>query len=646
MHVPLLWLGRLFGWEMHILQKAGSSGIVERFLQQGWLNWVYVYNPRPVTSLAVRLAEQRFGGLQSDMARMLNSVASPEDIECIRLRQAVDGVFASSFLHYRACLFAGPADVGRVFVVTADSELWPHVAYADFALPSEVTEKVRKIGSLGLVRMEKRISAILLSFRFALTNSLRVLAAGIGSRPAPATRHFKCALKFNNPWHLKFKGARRHDFLVDGKLIRHEDIVYLFSFVPSSAEVARLGSANTVVLRDRLRIRSFLGLGWRMSEVVRLLGILIRTPFMRDAEKFFHGVQALFSGHLLLRSLEPEFKIDNFVYCNDESVDRIGANAVLRRNGVRTWCYPIAIGGPYLYDVEGSHWDTINPMWCYLNPDVWLAYNEAMSQCFAKQHQRVGQYMVIGNMFGALIDRTNGKDLGRIIDEARSEKQTDGKTVAEGSRLVAVFDTSYVDSEDVYSPVTSGIEFLKDLRAIARENPDIHFVFKPSKPRHVFRTNWRSTFSTVNTLEYGKILDQLVEMANWTELKDEIDPPDLIGLADLVITAPFSSPTADAISRGIPAIWYEAENRPRAYFYERMRGFVVMGRQALGDGIMDWKLTGVLPVAWRCRPQDVADTIDPFLDGGALSRFRAMLAGGAEADNHEGEDSPIRRVSL
>jgi hypothetical protein len=629
LHVPLLWLGRLLGWEMHILQKAGPPRIVARFLRLGWLRWVYVYNPRPLTSLAVRLAEQRFGGKQGGMDRLLRALALPEDIECIRLRQAVEGVFASSFLHYRACLFARPDAVRRVLVVTTDSDLWPHVAYSDFGLPAAVTGKVRNVGSLGLVRFEKWARTFLFALRFAMSNGLRVLATRIGSRrvPAAAPRHFKCALKFNHPWHLKFKGARRHDFLVDGKTVRHEDITYFLSFTPSAAETAQIGSANITLLRDQLRLDNFLGRRWDWRDVGGLLAILAAAPFMRDGARFFPGVQALFSGHLLMRSLKDKVAFDNFIYCNDESLERVGGNAVLRRSGVRTWCYPVAIGGPYLYDVEDSHWDTINPIWCYLNPDVWLAYNEAMSKSFARQHQRVGDYMVIGNMFGALTGQTKKGEIHRRIAEMAASTDAAKQGMDFSRRTVIVFDTSYIDSNDTYSPITTGINFLGALMEIAKAYPDINFIFKPSKTPLRYKSENNPMFATDNTRAYGRLCDQASSLKNWYSLSDEIDPPDLISIADLVVTAPFSSPTGDAISCGVPAIWFEPEARPRKYLFERLPGFVAMGKAELANGFETWSDTGAIPEAWKPHPKDIRAVIDPFLDQGALGRLRKVLTG-------------------
>ncbi|VUX54871.1 protein of unknown function [uncultured Woeseiaceae bacterium] len=227
--------------------------------------------------------------------------------------------------------------------------------------------------------------------------------------------------------------------------------------------------------------------------------------------------------------------------------------------------------------------------------------------------------MVIGNIFGEMISKVSTsvarKNLG-VCQESSSQ--------AFYTHVISVFDTTYVDVAEVHSTFEEAAEFLLDLIRLAQIKLNLFFIFKPSKCDEFFvgrNQIWASP------LKGKKIVDLRIELSqlpNVLVLGDSSDPVEVIAAADVVITACFSSTTADALSAGKAAFWYEAGDNTRGYPADRVKGLVAHGYDELETYLED----ALMPGHWEriSEQRSLRKFTDPYLDGLALSRLRNSIS--------------------
>jgi hypothetical protein len=104
------------------------------------------------------------------------------------------------------------------------------------------------------------------------------------------------------------------------------------------------------------------------------------------------------------------------------------------------------------------------------------------------------------------------------------------------------------------------------------------------------------------------------------------DPSWIIGMSDLTVGSPFTSPVIEAIGAGRKALFYDPLSRYYGNIYDSI-GLVAHGFDELSREVRRL-LDEIDTNQFMNSLKDGASLIvDPFFDGGALDRFRRLLTG-------------------
>ena len=387
---------------------------------------------------------------------------------------------------------------------------------------------------------------------------------------------FKYGISIPFPWATKFKGAREFTFLVDNKIIKKDETVFLVEY-PESKEFYQRYSNDSYNLIEALSVqktsnlfrRSTLRLDHDFPKVVRLL-------LAHKAVFFAHEtLVSLLINRISCSVTIAETPFKNYIYFNKEGRDQIAKNIFLKEQKTITHAYSQFIGGPYQFIDNDSVFDERNINYSFLNPDYYYLNNQTMADSMALHCQKSVKHKVIGNIFSEKIIEIRGD--AHYIEQLRCQYK-----IKNSQKVIGIFDTSYIEVEMHYSTYDEAQCFLKDVIKLAKSMPRYVFLFKPSKGENILL---KSYWADNKGVEVMRLRHEFNQLSNAIMLHDSTDVIDVVVASDVVFTNSFSSPTADALLAGIPAFWYQAKTDVSFSAYNQVPGLVVNGYENLSTQV-------------------------------------------------------------
>jgi polysaccharide biosynthesis PFTS motif protein len=292
-------------------------------------------------------------------------------------------------------------------------------------------------------------------------------------------------------------------------------------------------------------------------------------------------------------------------------------NVLIRRAGRQSWYFSLAIGGGYIYEGVG---DTTrhHRLWTYQNPDHFVLPSSQMVDYYRRHRQKVREYHEIGNIWSELVcTEARNADRGATLSRWF-------RAPVEGRKVVAWFDTTFVETENSGSSYSEAIEWYGHVLRLLDEDENLLAVIKPSKSEDYFldpKGEWSHPLGTAL-------------MQKWDALKGNPrvyfpgrlgDPAEVMAMSDLTVTFCFSSCTAEALGARKRAIWFEPGERWRNTPYGKDPLLVAHGYDELRLLVKQLLYDTSDAEYGRFLDERVRNLVEPFVDGRGLSRFREML---------------------
>ena len=104
----------------------------------------------------------------------------------------------------------------------------------------------------------------------------------------------------------------------------------------------------------------------------------------------------------------------------------------------------------------------------------------------------------------------------------------------------------------------------------------------------------------------------------------KVDVSDLVSVADMVISFPFTSTTFEALSVNKPAIWHDPMGYYRNTLYGKTGEVVTHSYEELKSKVLEIK--EMSPGNYQNPIPMNSPLMDPYRDGKAIDRFRKLLA--------------------
>jgi polysaccharide biosynthesis PFTS motif protein len=408
---------------------------------------------------------------------------------------------------------------------------------------------------------------------------------------------------------------RTVDFLVDGDKITKDNVIF-FADGPIAEEKRR-------VLTDK---------GYRIilaSDIVFDLKFLLRAGFKNVLSFVVYRVRSTlqdswFAGaglHFYYRcqlsaAFAEYFRPNFFIAYNDLSYGSTIRNIVLRQHG----CRSVFLMHSCNWTIgEDGKW-VPHRSFAYLLFDILVSWGE-METSYHKRHPgRFDEIWELGCLWSEHVRQVH--EDGSAWDKYSQGFFDQLSTKSRPDRIVAIMDTSItpalgLSEDDLYAFLLGCLEVVQDF-------PEVLFLYKPKNP-----------FSTMDALisplvhSYGErgrqLQETMVAKPNFVLLPGLFETSVVSGLADLTISACFTSPTVEAIGMGKKGLYFDPTLRFPQAFWNDIPGMVC---RDVGD--LKNRMQALL---YECDEDQYREylslylkQIDSYLDGYSISRLRQLLA--------------------
>jgi polysaccharide biosynthesis PFTS motif protein len=463
---------------------------------------------------------------------------------------------------------------------------------------------------------------------FSILGIIYKIALGLIVKPAKKEYRYAIAIK-NPSFQFKSVKSRTFDFILDHQDINKTNSCFVFLVPVAFAIKKRLRSdAYAYVDAQPMAVITAGNLSLNFSAGIRALGNISVVLSSAVCSIFFDNEFILFptcyllAEYLTWKVVSENYRFKNFITFNDEGMRHIARNIMLKHAGCMTWLYAHSSSLGYICasSIEGMkeycHW-----LWAYLFYDFYVAWNKRMIEYQRLHRQKIGRYVNIGCLWSTLVTTSDVKDARSFIYDLGGP----GKVLAQDSKVVSVFDTSFIDGVGSLFPVRHGIQFYLDMLKLLEEHKEFFMIIKEKKPARLYAQKDFLLYTGLHK-DFFEILDRLACHPRAMVTGSGADSSEIIKVSDLVITYAFSSSTVEALSCRKKAIFYDpAGTLGGDYYYNTIPGLVCHGYDEL-----DARATALLYSIDEKQYNQYLDekmlfSIEDYLDGKALDRFRDLL---------------------
>ncbi len=436
-------------------------------------------------------------------------------------------------------------------------------------------------------------------------NALFILQAVMNIKKQLTPMKYKFAISIISPFREFANDIRTVDFLVDGKKIKKEDVL----FVPI-AKIPDRGKRYLTENNFAMANMSFTG-DLNLFKKILLSSLYLFPNMFKEHTLNIISSMRLIKEFGIWSSFCKQYRVDKFVTYCDFNFAHIGRNILLDKNNVSTWYYTDTVNtSDALFPKEdGSSFR--HELWGFLYYDYFISWSDRHIRFMKMHHQKIKEYLNVGCMWAEHI-----KDIKN--DKIKSDflKVLHSNGYDSGLKTVSVFDCGYNNS--TITTYKDGIAFIEGVIRLLNDFQDIYVVFKEKKPHSHFK----------NEPEYNRIISLLNDLdahsrcfvTGYTG-----NPSEVIAVSSLVINFPFTSTAIEAMSSRIKAIYYDPTDKYKGTYYDNIPKLVMHSYDELKARVQE--------LLYRTSDNEYNDYLEnyvkgdmePFLDGSAITRFRELL---------------------
>lgn len=633
-HRPLVWWYLQRGRRVFVFDftyRLKRMPWLRRLINQERVQRVSIYPGLGADALAMEATEWLFPRyVTHPLIQALAKEFGHSEVEPLLKKALLDRVFRYCFIRLfleRHLRIAG--DGQRVLLVPSTFCAWDRqlLRWHDHPLGGvRIAGPVVRAWSALWNAIEERRLTLVLCVRSALRLAWAGFVQWVSRRPEPTSDVCTHLYAIDQPFQTKFQGVRTFNFLLDGQGITRENTGFLIHWSAEGSWMDKARAAGYRIIARRETTDPWRD--WhsppRRLKIQHWLRLVARTVWHIGGPAWLTETAAL--GALVGihdEILFARIRFTNYIYTNQDDVVQRWHNVMIRRAGGLSWCFTLSIGGAYLHwnaeALRNGHWRRDrHRYWAYQNPDFFVGQSRQLIEHHRQHHQRIQAYHSIGNLWSELVFRAEAQfGCGRLREQWFGER-------AQGRKIIAWFDTSFVEDEHATSTYTEAIAWYRDIERLLEEQDDLLAIIKPSKDEPYFIDE---------TSQWSHPLGHDL-MAIWRRLRrhprvyfagDAGDPQCIIAASDLTVTFCFSSVSAEALGARKRAIWYEPGERWRQTLYGAEPWLVAHGYDELRSLVRTLLYTVSDDEYAAYLDGKVRGLVEDHLDGQGLSRFRSLL---------------------
>ena len=418
----------------------------------------------------------------------------------------------------------------------------------------------------------------------------------------------------NSDWPLGNK-YRRFDFLVDNVYLTRANTLFCIEETISDSVKQKIldNNYNYVEIRELLRNADF--------------NYCKNTFFKSFLPSYMACLKNAFLEHLFIVQLCPEimfrfllwtrfenkYQICHYVTYNEHLPSDIIRNIILENQGVSTWLYAHSMGSNDFISKAG-HEEIMEKIWAYFHYDNYVVWGEKMKMYYQKHPHNIKNFHKLGCLWSEHVRIIKEQGLANDTLKALCRKFVESNTCPP-RKIIGVFDGSTGD--DAPLTETDLMVFINGILQILEDYPGFGVIFKKK------RSYKKISLWSPNLVEFYKKIENHPRCYLTDEL--DSDPSETIAASDLVISAPFTSPSIESLSAKKRAIYFDATGRFRDTYYDQLPKFVAHDYVELRKAIDYWLNEVSDEEFLTFLNRYVLQELDEYLDGMAITRFRQKL---------------------
>lgn len=435
-------------------------------------------------------------------------------------------------------------------------------------------------------------------------------------------RHFKYVITIVSPTRQFANQIQTVDFMIDGDIIKKEEVVFHSYSKLSKNEQEYLARRQLTFFDDSEAFISF-------SEIGRIIPaylLLIFSILKESSTTLKTSLKGLYF-YVIWDSLARNIKFDNYITYSIYEIKSIFRNIVFEAHGCTTYQFMDSTNFGYFFtstEVKGKKSFLLG----FLYGDYLITWNDAIIHFFKFIHCHFKQYVNLGCFWAEHLRLIRE---GKIKSAIFEDLEVAG--YRPGMRIVSVFDSTAND--DAHTTYDDAIKFLQGIYLLMQDIPDAFFIFKEKNLRG---------YHKIMSAKYKEMYALYEKFDNFPRCfmtGNKRNPSEIIAISDLTISSPFTSTTFEALSAREKGLWYDASDKFRESYYDGIPGLVchtyaqlLTRADELLNNTSDAEYNQYLDM-------HIKEKVESYLDGKAITRFRELLFNGLGAHRHIANDEAL-----
>lgn len=426
-------------------------------------------------------------------------------------------------------------------------------------------------------------------------------------------KNYKFGIMIISPESQFATESQKVDFLIDEEKIKKNDVLFI-SLKKLSLQNRNYLTQNKLAFSDG--ILTAFSLNTAKNTILPALTLMLKAIAYRQKIYVLECALLTLIYYSIWASFKEKYHINNLISCCDFGKQSIARNLLLSKDNTRTWWYLHTNNfiSYYIPDTNKANYPQCSPfsLLGYLNYDYVLTWSEEISGYFKKHHQNIKNYTNIGCLWA---EHTIGIISGKTKMDFKEKLYKAG--FKSRYKLIAVFDSTYLDNS--ITTYEDGINFIKGISQLLEDISDIFIIFKEKKARRYVGRYSKEMLNLFNKLE---------EHPRCYLPSNKISSSEAIAFSDLTISFPFTSTTFEALSARKKALYYDASNKFRNTYYDKIPGLVCHNYDELHGRVKELLFAVSKDEYDAYLENNIKNKVETYLDGKAISRFRRLLTAG------------------
>ena len=459
------------------------------------------------------------------------------------------------------------------------------------------------------LRLESGLLLIGLPFWIALK-------IGMPDGKVGTKKNFNAGIRLSSSeWALSNK-YRRFDFLLDNVRINKTNTLFCIE-EPVSPELMKTIITNGYSYVEIRNILKNADIAFYKSIFLKSfipLWLTCTKNILKDPPFFVRLYAESLFRYLLWTRFDQCYSIKHYISYNEQLPSDIIRNIIFENNNIQTWLYAHSIATYDFFSLKNQP-DIRDKLFTYFYYEHYVVWGEKMEQYYRSHPNNIRQFHKLGCLWSEHVKTI--RDTGRDNDTLKAFQQKFLKNTGYNpEKIIGVFDVSTGDDAPLIDK--DMIAFIDGILQVLEDRPAFGVIFK---------NKW--SFKKI-ALRSPTLVDSYEKVKNHPRcyLTDELDsdPSETIAAADLVISAPFTSPTIESLGAKRKAIYFDATGKFRGTYYDQIPRFVVHDRNELIKTIDYWLNSMSDEEFIALLNRYILQEIDEYLDGAAITRFRQLIS--------------------